>query len=516
MAKATSPVRRRPDRPGRAAVDPAGAVRAGRRGDAPAGGHQARLLQRPRPAVPPARGATTTCARCASSATSAGSRTGRSSRPRRPSATSGSSPASAAGPSGRSPASRTTRGSIDATWFGRRFIERRLRVGSEIVVSGQGQALRAAADPRQPRVPGRRRRDGRDRAAPRRPDRAGLPADRGPDRGPAPGGHPRGARQGRQRLPRIPAGGDRRARSASCRSPGRSRRPTTRTRSRAGTRRCAGWPSTSSWRSSSGWSSGGGSASATRRPEIRARRARPTARSARAIVDAIGARRRAVELTVDQVVAMTPSATTSPGRPRCCGCSRATSGSGKTAVAAYALAATARAGLQGALLAPTDLLARQHLETVGALLEDLGHRRHAADRLAQGRCQGQGARGDRVGPGARRRRHPRAHPGRGVVRRPRPRRHRRAAPFRRRPARRARGEGRRPLAARPADDRDAHPADARPGPVRRPRRLGPADAAGRARPDPDRRQAPGRPRRHVARRSARRPRSATGRSSSCR
>jgi ATP-dependent DNA helicase RecG len=47
-------------------------------------------------------------------------------------------------------------------------------------------------------------------------------------------------------------------------------------------------------------------------------------------------------------------------------------GSGKTAVAAYALAATAQAGLQGALLAPTDLLARQHLETVGALLAELG------------------------------------------------------------------------------------------------------------------------------------------------
>ena len=47
-------------------------------------------------------------------------------------------------------------------------------------------------------------------------------------------------------------------------------------------------------------------------------------------------------------------------------------GSGKTAVAAYALAAAARAGLQGALLAPTDLLARQHLETVGALLDGVG------------------------------------------------------------------------------------------------------------------------------------------------
>jgi len=47
-------------------------------------------------------------------------------------------------------------------------------------------------------------------------------------------------------------------------------------------------------------------------------------------------------------------------------------GSGKTAVAAYALAAAAKAGFQGALLAPTDLLARQHLDTVGALLADVG------------------------------------------------------------------------------------------------------------------------------------------------
>jgi ATP-dependent DNA helicase RecG len=45
-------------------------------------------------------------------------------------------------------------------------------------------------------------------------------------------------------------------------------------------------------------------------------------------------------------------------------------GSGKTAVAAYALAAAARAGGQGALLAPTDLLARQHHRTLTALLED--------------------------------------------------------------------------------------------------------------------------------------------------
>jgi ATP-dependent DNA helicase RecG len=47
-------------------------------------------------------------------------------------------------------------------------------------------------------------------------------------------------------------------------------------------------------------------------------------------------------------------------------------GSGKTAVAAWALAAAALDGRQAALLAPTDLLARQHRDTVGALLEAVG------------------------------------------------------------------------------------------------------------------------------------------------
>jgi ATP-dependent DNA helicase RecG len=48
-------------------------------------------------------------------------------------------------------------------------------------------------------------------------------------------------------------------------------------------------------------------------------------------------------------------------------------GSGKTAVAALALAFVADEGLQGALLAPTDLLARQHAATLSGLLEPLGH-----------------------------------------------------------------------------------------------------------------------------------------------
>ena len=47
-------------------------------------------------------------------------------------------------------------------------------------------------------------------------------------------------------------------------------------------------------------------------------------------------------------------------------------GSGKTAVAAFALALAAGAGGQGALLAPTDLLARQLAETIGDLLTTAG------------------------------------------------------------------------------------------------------------------------------------------------
>jgi ATP-dependent DNA helicase RecG len=92
-----------------------------------------------------------------------------------------------------------------------------------------------------------------------------------------------------------------------------------------------------------------------------------------AIVGAIGARvGEVVDLTVDQVVAMDALRDDLARPTPMLRLLQGDVGSGKTAVAAYALAATARAGLQGALLAPTDLLARQHLETVSGLLEGLG------------------------------------------------------------------------------------------------------------------------------------------------
>ena len=49
-------------------------------------------------------------------------------------------------------------------------------------------------------------------------------------------------------------------------------------------------------------------------------------------------------------------------------------GSGKTAVAAVALAAAVRAGWQGALMAPTEILARQHHASLAPLLDALGVR----------------------------------------------------------------------------------------------------------------------------------------------
>ncbi len=118
-------------------------------------------------------------------------------------------------------------------------------------------------------------------------------------------------------------------------------------------------------------------------------------------------------------------------------------GSGKTAVAAYALAAAAKAGFQGALLAPTDLLARQHLDTVGALLADVGvdvillagslkaaERTRALELIASGQASVV------VGTHA-------LFQDAVVVRPARAGDHRRAAPLRRRAARPARGQGRR-------------------------------------------------------------------------
>jgi ATP-dependent DNA helicase RecG len=80
---------------------------------------------------------------------------------------------------------------------------------------------------------------------------------------------------------------------------------------------------------------------------------------------------RPVELTGDQVAAMAELRRDLAASEPMLRLLQGDVGSGKTAVAAHALALAALAGWQGALLAPTDLLARQHAETLGALLADV-------------------------------------------------------------------------------------------------------------------------------------------------
>ena len=119
-----------------------------------------------------------------------------------------------------------------------------------------------------------------------------------------------------------------------------------------------------------------------------------------AVVDALSAKvGRPVELTTDQSGAIDAVRVDLAGSAPMLRLLQGDVGSGKTAVAAYALAASAKAGFQGALLAPTDLLARQHRDTVGALLEGVGvdvllltgslnarDRSHANDIIASGQA----------------------------------------------------------------------------------------------------------------------------------
>ncbi|MGZ6339831.1 MAG: ATP-dependent DNA helicase RecG, partial [Candidatus Limnocylindrales bacterium] len=97
-------------------------------------------------------------------------------------------------------------------------------------------------------------------------------------------------------------------------------------------------------------------------------------RSARAAIRTALGRRLAVDvqLTDDQVSAMDAIRADLAGPRPMLRLLQGDVGSGKTAVAAHALALAAAAGFQGALLAPTDLLARQHAATLTDLLADLG------------------------------------------------------------------------------------------------------------------------------------------------
>lgn len=88
---------------------------------------------------------------------------------------------------------------------------------------------------------------------------------------------------------------------------------------------------------------------------------------------ATAAGRPSVSLTADQRAALTSIRGDVAGERPMMRLLQGDVGSGKTAVAALAMCFVADDGAQAALLAPTDLLARQHASTLAALLGPLGH-----------------------------------------------------------------------------------------------------------------------------------------------
>src|SRR5579875_1083563 len=146
-------------------------------------------------------------------------------------------------------------------------------------------------------------------------------------------------------------------------------------------------------------------------------------------------------------------------------------GSGKTVVAAAALLRAVGGGAQGALMAPTEILAEQHYLTLRRLREP-----------PPGGAPGGAGAGKRR-PRRRGRGDARPHRGGRCLPPPGPRGGGRAAPLRRGPAGGAAPQGGAPR--RPGDDGHADPAHPGPHSLRRPRRLGPGRAPPRAVADPD-------------------------------
>ena len=152
-------------------------------------------------------------------------------------------------------------------------------------------------------------------------------------------------------------------------------------------------------------------------------------------------------------------------------------GSGKTVVALLAAAAVIEGGRQAALMAPTEILARQHFNTIAPLAAAAGIKVAILTGRERGRERSERARKARLRRHPPADRHPCAVPGGGRVPRPRARGGRRAAPLRRAPAPRAGQEGR--GGRRAGDDRDADPAHAGADLFRRHGRLRAARKAGR-------------------------------------
>ena len=342
------------------------------------------------------------------------------SRCRRRSATCGSSPASAAGSSARSPGSRTTRAAIDATWFGRRFIERRLPVGAEVVVSGKIKHFGRRLTFDNPEFQVVDRRDGEvlhaGRIVPVYPLTAGLTAARlrtairealdlaghaYPEYLPDAIAREEGlvpiARAIEEaHYPETFEGRDAALRRLAFDELLALQVGMVAAPAAAGPRRGAGRSPWSRWRT---------------RPSGR----RSSTRSGRALGRAGGPDRRpggGDGRDPRRPGAADADAPPAPGRRRI-GQDRGGGLRPRGDGPGRAPGRAPRPDRPARPPAPRD---------GGRAARGCRDRRDAADRLAQGRREGQGARGDRVGPGAGRRRDPRPDPGGGLVRRPRPRR----------------------------------------------------------------------------------------------
>ena len=281
-----------------------------------------------------------------------------------------------------------------ATWFGRRYIERRVRAGDELLLSGKVKHrngdLVFEGPEFQPADAANLLHVGR--IVPVYRLTSGLTANR-----------LRAAMRVALDGPGTTTRSTCRTRSGPPRTCRRSARPsstpTTRPRSRAATPRSAASRSTSCSRSSWGWSRGGAPAAAPARwrssadagadGRIRSALEASLARKLGEPAALTGDQATAIDEIRDDLARPVPMLRLVQGDV----------GSGKTAVAAWALAAAALDGRQAALLAPTDLLARQHHVTLTSLLEDLGlpitlltgslsaeGRRNATEALASGQA----------------------------------------------------------------------------------------------------------------------------------
>ena len=245
-------------------------------------------------------------------------------------------------------------GRLRLVFFNQAWRERQL-AGLQVALFGQARRVPGpAADDEPGRRPHRR---------PHRPHRAGVPAVReGPphDVGHRGLGGRRGARPGRGFADPFPT----RCSSGSTSSTGRARSGhprDPRSMDEQDAAPAAGSCSTSccasSSRSSCASARSSGTAAGIRHDGRRRARA---ARSMRGCRTSSPARRRG---------SSTRSSATSPAATRCTGCCKATSAAARPSSPSRALLVAVQGGHQGALMAPTEVLAEQHALGVRALLD---------------------------------------------------------------------------------------------------------------------------------------------------